>query len=210
MGVYVITNGEGVYIRKDETTGKYVTIPNFKMATQWDSIRKANSVLNNCIARSIRSDYAVQLLESSKFIEKENLNVQRDVYFENGTDGNLDEWISKINAVIDIIANSDTKQEELNRKLSNVDKKIVDVEHYIEFGKFNAYQGWMCFKMMQNLLRERRRYKNEIQAINLVKQYHFDNNSLVKLSKTISEIQHKRYTPRAIPELFIAGKKIII
>lgn len=91
---------------------------------------------------------------------------------------------------------------ELQSELSMVDKKIFDVKHYIEFGNFNAYQGWMCFKMLQNLLRQRRNYKNEIEVIQLINQSFTNKNSFMALPQRISEIKNKCYTPRAVPELF--------
>lgn len=206
MGVYVITDGEGGYIHRDETSGKYVLIRSFKKATQWDSAVKANGILNNSIAKSIRSGYAVQLVDTEKTVEKEDTSVQSRLCYRNIIDDNIAEWISKINTIMDVLSGSDTRQQELNSKLSDVDKEIVDVEHYIEFGKFNAYQGWMCFKMLQNRLRQRRKYKNEMQVLNLIKQCHFDKTAISALSQTISDIQNKCYTPRAFPELFRSGK----
>lgn len=206
MGVYVITNGEGSYIHRDEASSKYVPIRSFKKATQWDSITKANGILNNSIAKNIRSGYAVQLIDTDKTVEKEDMSVQSDICFRNITDDNIGEWLSKINTIMDVMSGSDARQQELNEKLSEVDKEIVDVEHYIEFGKFNAYQGWMCFKMLQNLLKQRRKYKNEMQVLNLIRQCRFDRNSLTALTQTISDIQNKCYTPRAFPELFRSGK----
>lgn len=206
MGVYVITNGEGSYIHRDEASGKYVPIRSFSKATQWDSIVKANGILNNSIAKNIRSGYAVQLVDTEKTVVKENTSVQNDLCFRNITDDNINEWLQKINTIMDVMSGADARQQELNSKLSEVDKEIVDVEHYIEFGKFNAYQGWMCFKMLQNLLKQRRKYKNEMQALNLIRQCRFDRNSLTALAQTISDIQNKCYTPRAFPELFRSGK----
>lgn len=206
MGVYVITNGEGSYIHRDEASGKYVPIRSFSKATQWDSIVKANGILNNSIAKNIRSGYAVQLVDTEKTVVKENTDVQNDICFRNILDDNIEEWLSKINTIMDVMSGSDARQQELNGKLSEIDKEIVDVEHYIEFGKFNAYQGWMCFKMLQNFLKQRRKYKNEMQVLNLIKQCRFDRNSLTALAKTISDIQNKCYTPRAFPELFRSGK----
>ena len=206
MGVYVITNGEGSYIHRDEASGKYVPIRSFSKATQWDSIVKANGILNNSIAKNIRSGYAVQLVDTEKTVVKENTDVQNDICFRNILDDSIEEWLSKINTIIDVMSGSDARQQELNGKLSEIDKEIVDVEHYIEFGKFNAYQGWMCFKMLQNLLKQRRKYKNEIQVLNLIRQCRFDRNSLTVLVQTISDIQNKCYTPRAFPELFRSGK----
>lgn len=206
MGVYVITNGEGSYIRRDETSGKYVPIRSFKKATQWDSIVKANGILHNSISKNIRAGYAVQLIDTDKTVEKEVIDVQHDICFRNIIDDNINEWLSKINTILDVMSNSDVRQQEINSQLSNVDKEIVDIEHYIEFGKFNAYQGWVCFKMLQNLLKQRRKYKNEMQVLNLIKQHGFDRDSLTTLAQTISDIQNKCYTPRAFPELFRSGR----
>lgn len=206
MGVYVITDGEGSYIRRDDASGKYVPIKSFKNAMKLDSIAKANSILNNSIAKNIRSRYAVQFIDTDNIVEKENMGVQNDICYRNIIDDNIDEWILKINTIIDVLSGSDARNRELNIKLSDIDKEIVDVEHYIEFGKFNAYQGWMCFKMLQNLLKQRRKYKNEMQVISLIKQLRFDKNSLTELSQKISDIRNKYYTPRAIPELFRCEK----
>lgn len=206
MGVYVLTDGKGSYIRKDETTGKYVPIRSFKHANQWDNILKAKSVLDNSIAKAIRKDYVVQLVDTEHIVEKEDLSKQSELVFREIEDDNISDWLSKINTIKDVLSGSDMRVSELTEKLSEVDREIVDVQHYIEFGKFNAYQGWMCFKMLQNMLQQRRKYKNEISVLNMIKQCKFDMNSLTALSQTISDATNKKYTPRAFPELFRSGK----
>ena len=206
MGVYVITNGDGSYIHRDETTGKYVPIRSFKQATQWDSVLKANSILNNSLPKTIRNDYAVQLIDTEHIVEKKDMTVQKELCFRNIEDDNISDWLDKINKIRDVLSGSDVRQTELSEKLSGIDKEIVDIEHYIEFGKFNAYQGWMCFKMLQNLLKQRRKIKNEQQVLNLIKQCKISGDSIAALAQVISDIQNKCYTPRAFPELFRSGK----
>ncbi len=206
MGVYVITNGEGSYIHRDESTGKYVPIRSFKKATQWDAVTKANSVLNNSVAKAIRSAYAVQLIDTEHIVEKEDMTVQQELCFKNIEDDNIADWLEKINLIREALSGSDARQNELNEKLSGISKEIVDIEHYIEFGKFNAYQGWMCFKMLQNLLKQRRKIKNEQQVLGLIKQCRINGDSIAALAQTVSDIQNKCYTPRAFPELFRSGK----
>lgn len=206
MGVYVITNGDGSYIHRDETTGKYVPIRSFKKATQWDSVMKANSILNNSVPKTIRKNYAVQLVDTEHTVEKKDMTVQKELCFKNIEDDNIADWLEKINQIKEVLSGSDARQLELNEKLSGIDKEIVDIEHYIEFGKFNAYQGWMCFKMLQNLLRQRRKIKNEQQVLGLIKQCKISADSISALSQTVSDIQNKCYTPRAFPELFRSGK----
>lgn len=202
MGVYVLTDGSGNYIRHDKLTGKYVPIRSFKQAQQWDSQQKAHSVLNNSLNKSIRSNYAVQLIDTENIVEKDDMSKQREICFRALEDSNIEEWLNKINIVMDALSGSDTRKNELLEKLSEIDKEIVDIEHYIEFGKFNCYQGWMCFKMLQNTLQQRRKYKNEIAVLNLIKQCKFNKESLEALSSTVADIQNKCYRPRAFPELF--------
>lgn len=207
MGVYVLTDGQGNYIRKDNLTGRYVPVRSFKQAQQWDSQVKAHSILNNSLAKSIRNNYAVQLIDTENIIEKDDMSKQKELCFRAIDDGNIDDWLEKVNTIMNILSGSNTRKDDLVAKLSEIDKEIVDIQHYIEFGKFNCYQGWMCFKMLQNTLRQRRKYKNEIAVLNLIKQCKFDKSSLEALSTTIADIQNKCYRPRAFPELFRGNER---
>ena len=113
MGVYVLTDGAGSYIRHDELTGKYVPIRNFKQAQQWDSQQKANSVLNNSVAKSIRSNYAVNLIDTEHIVEKDDMSKQQELCFRTLEDSNIEEWLNKINIVIeDYILNVQYQTEE--------------------------------------------------------------------------------------------------
>lgn len=207
MGVYVLTDGHGNYIRKDNSTERYVPVRSFKQAQQWDSQVKAHSVLNNSLKKSIRNNYAVQFFDTENIIVKDDIEKQKKLCFSVIEDDNIDDWLSKVNTIIDVLSGSDARKQELTVKLSEVDKEIVDIQHYIEFGKFNCCQGWMCFKMLQNTLQQRRKYKNEIAVLNLIKQCKFDKSSLEDLSTTIADIRNKCYRPRAFPELFMGNEK---
>lgn len=208
MSAYIITDGKGSYIHKDSGSGKYVPIKNIKKATRWDNISKANSVLHNCIPKNFRNDYCVLFLNTDKIIEKSNLDsVCNKISSDDATDSNIDNLISQIKSIIEVVPNAETRKQELNENLSIIDKKISDIEHYIEFGKFNAYQGWLCFKSLQSLLHKRRNLKNELQVIRLLSKHHLDKESLSDLSEMISNIQNNKiYTPRVLSELF-AGEQ---
>ena len=202
MGVYVLTDGKGSYIRKDNSTGRYVPIRSFKQAQRWSNQIKACSVLKNSLTKSIRDNYAVQFIDTKNIIEKNDMSKPKELCSRAIDDDNIDSWLNKVNTIINVLNSSDIRKDELTAKLSEIDKEIVDIHHYIEFGKFNCYQGWMCFKMLQNTLQQRRKYKNEITVLNLIKQCKFDKSSLETLPTTIADIQNKCYRPRAFPELF--------
>ncbi|UUV47084.1 hypothetical protein [Bacillus phage vB_BanS-Thrax5] len=65
--------------------------------------------------------------------------------------------------------------DELNREMSIIDKKIVDIEHAIEFVECNASMGYALFKKLQDAQRTRRIIKERIderrRMIAFVKQY---------------------------------------
>lgn len=205
MAYYVITDGNGNYIRHDVGTGKYVPIRSLKGAKQFDNILKANAVLKNSISSSIRSFYEVRLVDTSYQVDKitpESENKQSEIIFREVEDDNIQDWLSKINIIRDTLSGSGQRENELQEKLSEIDKEIVDINHYIEFGNYNACQGWRCFKMLQQLLRQRRKYKNELSVIQMIKACNFDPDAVSRLSDKISESTKKTYMPRAFPELF--------
>ena len=111
MGFYVLTDGQGNYIRKDNLTGKYVPIRNFKQAQQWDSQVKAHSILNNSLAKSIRNNYAVQLIDTKNIIEKDDMSKQQELCFRAIEDGNIDDWLEKVNTIMNVLSGSDTRKD---------------------------------------------------------------------------------------------------
>lgn len=213
---YVLTDGYDLYIRRDEYSGKYVPVRSKQKAEVFLTAKKAKSILNNAVPKNIRRAYKIQYLETGEIINGNPLNTSKpDVKKEKAEsitqvieDDNIKEWLAKISEVETLMTGSDQRLEDLYTKLSDVDKKIVDVQHYIELGtKFNAYQGWQCFKMMRELLLQRRKYKNEISVLNMIKQCKFDATSIKALSQAITDMSKRTYSPRAIPDLFKEGIK---
>lgn len=57
-------------------------------------------------------------------------------------------------------------KEELLNQLSIVDKKKTDIEHYIELSlDLNGAQGYNAYKLLREVLRERREIKDKIDEI---------------------------------------------
>lgn len=54
------------------------------------------------------------------------------------------------------------KEEISSRKIcSECDKQIADLQHYIEFGTYNAVDGWKILKLYREILDKRRDAKNK-------------------------------------------------
>ena len=200
MGFYVLSNGEGTYIT--QSGGKYVQIRSFNKAMRFADLKRAMNILNSSISKSIRSHYIPEFHETSEQIDKSSVDKQNEICFRAIENSEISEWQDRIKELLELFGGTDERFSELTNKLSNVDKEITDVQHYIEFGQFNCYQGWLCFKMLQNLLQQRRQYKNEIQVIQRIKECKISKSSIDTLSTVVSDIQNKLYTPRKFPELF--------
>ena len=99
-----------------------------------------------------------------------------------------------VNTVFADIAN---RKVTLNNKLSEVDRKICDVLHYIEFNKLNACDGYKTYKMIREYRLERRAIKDEIEMLDDVY-----NNITKLIEESINRLSNRKYKPRELPELF--------
>ena len=94
------------------------------------------------------------------------------------------------------------RKNKLSGDLSNIDKEITDIQHYIEFGNFNAYQGWLAFSMLRHRLKKRRKIKNEFQILSQIGECKINSAMVNDIQAAIHKINNKSYTPRVLPELF--------
>lgn len=85
--------------------------------------------------------------------------------------------------------------------LSIADQKITDINHYIEFNKLNACQGYKMSKLLQDTLKECREIKNELEILGQVNGFSMKSISNGKI-KTACNIKQKKYKPRVLKELF--------
>lgn len=57
------------------------------------------------------------------------------------------------------------KREVLSVQMSDVDKELSDVYHYIELSNLNAAQGYKAYKDLQQVLKRRRAIKNDMALV---------------------------------------------
>ncbi len=200
MRKYVITNGD-YYIRKDDKTNKYVPVHSLKYALQFDGEMQAKAILKNSISKSVKQGYFVKTLEFTSEITV-NQDKQKELCAKEVQQANIGEFADKVKDIARVLSHAQTRKAELLSKLSDIDKQVVDIEHYIEFGKFNACQGFMAFKMLQNALQQRREYKREIEMLSQVEECRLNVTAIATFASKIAGIENKVYTPRVLSELF--------
>ena len=182
MGYYVLTNGEGSYITLDKGGNKYVPIRSSNAAHKFPDLKRAMNVLNNSITTSIRSHYMPEYHKTEEIVEKIETERQNEICFREIENNEIADWQKRIMQLLDLFGGTDNRTSELS--------------------EFNAYQGWICFKMLQNLLQQRRQYKNEMQVLQKIKSCPISKEAIKALSDSVAEAQNKVYKPRKFTELF--------
>lgn len=211
MIYYVLSDRNGYYIRKDDFSQKFVPVRNKKLAEKWTQRVKAANILNNALPKNIRKQYQILEVEEKEALPQKKAcrdtvtpkeNVAKAIANEPFGDDQLEKWATGISSMTDFAMDAEQRKEELAQKLSDVDKEITDIYHYIEFGTFNAYQGWLAFNMLRQRLRKRRKIKNELEVVTQLGECKITSAMLVDIKNAINEIGNKKYAPRALTSLF--------
>ena len=160
MNVFIIEDCHGSYIRKDANTGKFVAIRSRAAAAQWEDYSKAMNVLNNCLTREQKRKYIVSELfipdrpqhepqqpkqpkpqeqahsplipqkkaEDKPTTDKRQLLAQM---VEDVKVIGMAPWEVSLSGLLQFAQGSESKITKLSDDLSNIDKEIVDLQHYI-------------------------------------------------------------------------------
>lgn len=206
MIVYVLSDGAGRYIRKDNGTGKYVSVKGEKYALQFQSADNALKILYNSVPKTIRDNFGVEEIQIEDVKITKDMSVVKSIINKNIIDDEIASWLSKVDAFVGLAESVETRIEELVELLSTTDKEICDIQHFIEFGKLNAYQGWLATSMLQNRLRQRRKFKDELAALNLIKSCKIESKAIENLHKAVDGLGERKYSPRVLSELFPDAK----
>lgn len=98
-------------------------------------------------------------------------------------------------------------QNNLNEMLSEVDKEICDIMHYLEFNELNDTDMIKASKMLQERRRHRREIKDEMEKTALMRSTFLDGAFGIKVQQSLEfmeKMKHRQYTPRKLTELFAA------
>ena len=97
-------------------------------------------------------------------------------------------------------------QEYFENVVKHEEEKTMDILHLLEFNDFDAADGWAYAKMLQGCRRRRRDAKDRLVAMRTLKEEQPE----VDLSTTMQQLSRsdtRKYTPRAIPEIFTGKMK---
>lgn len=197
-GFFVIKNSKGKYYSLPENGNPCFTTT-ATAAYTWTRYNRALKYLQICLKDN--PDYHVEMVEDQNkrinkyLIEYVDHNLQEDIkYFS------VDSWIKYLSDATDGFTDLSPLLAYATNKKQEIEKVIRDLRHYIEFGDFNAYQGYKLFSLLQNLLRQRRHYKDILFMLENIAENTNETNYIYWLA---IQLKNRGYKPRILKSMFI-------
>lgn len=175
--------GDDGYISNSNGTG---VTPNRDNAYLWSTPEAAENVLRDARNRKessghprIGNDFEVAAV---KLYEKD---IPDDIIMD----------LEVVKQFIDIVVDSADREQDLKDALSNVDRQLSDIEHFIEFTDLNARDGFKIYSKMKHLRRYRRDIKYRLKIIDCINSQNIDPEVLKRM---ILYFKNLTYQPREI------------
>jgi len=89
----------------------------------------------------------------------------------------------------------------LSDNIQKLDLEIIDIQHAIEFNKVDIVGGYKYYKMLHDILVQRREYKDELKKINIIRGT-LSKDMVDTMIRSLDGIDTQQYQPRILGELF--------
>lgn len=191
--MYVLSNKKGQYICKNRFKDghsvheTYSVTTNVDNAETWEDENKARNIAKSCLDKLLKSKgfEPVKKKTPSQTTGKEEEKIVVN-------ERELQELLNDIVRAGKLMHDIESKREYLSQALSNVDKEITDIHHWIELGRFNAYQGYQAFAKLKVRLEKRRSIKNGMAILR----------AMSGVETAVYNAENRNYRPRILSDLF--------
>lgn len=200
MANYVITDGTR-WIMKDRK-GKYVPTSFITLADLYTK-KQADAICNNSLSKALRGIFHVEKVndvipKQIKPVTEKDIDETEKVMVSE----NIQHWLNKVSDLNGLANEALNRKDELVQSLSNIDKELCDVLHYIEFCNLNAAQGYKAYKMIKERRIIRRNIKNELNVLNIILSKKISETATDEINKCVAGMDKRTYEPRVLKELF--------
>jgi hypothetical protein len=193
------------------TNGNKLTVTSdISKAYQIDEETKAHNILES-IPKSLRK-FCWEIIYIDDSENKENINAINNInIYELNNDIsikglNCDEFLEQTQNTVSQMSKIlfDKKQEYkthkteytmLSKLLSETDKELVDIDHFLEFNNFSASKGYKILALRKKLINQRRKIKNSM----FIYEQFMSITNVQQISNAISSIDNlggRQYVPR--------------
>lgn len=190
--MYVLYNQK--YYLMQNTIKQFVPTPELNEAFQFNDKTKAENSLANLPKQMRNLGYFVQQVDTpTKPLEIDGFDKSELV--------NYDSALAQIGSFCDLHDQLVARATWVEYKLQEVENKIQDVLHAIEFNSYNARDGYKIYKLLHDLRVERRKYKDE-QIIADVMKSGFAGSNWELVRTRVDDLKDRQYHVRNLEELF--------
>lgn len=190
--MYVLYNQK--YYLMQNAIKQWTPTPELNESFQFNDKTKADNALANLPKQMRNLGYFVQQIDvPSKPLEIDG--------FDNSELVNYDSALAQIGSFCDLHDQLIARATWVEYKLQEVENKIQDVLHAIEFNSYNARDGYKIYKLLHNLRLERRKYKDE-QIIADVMKSGFAGSNWELARTRVDDLKDRQYHVREMEELF--------
>lgn len=190
--MYVLYNNK--YYLMQNAIKQFVPTTELSEAFQFFDKTKAENALANLPKQTRNLGYFVIQIS----------NTDKPVDFDQFADielVNYDSALAQISSFCDLHDQLVARAPWIDHKLTEVDNKIQDVLHAIEFNSYNARDGYKIYKLLHDLRIERRKYKDEIFIRELIDD-NIHNVDWGKFRSRVKDVKDRQYHVREMEELF--------
>lgn len=190
--MYVLYNNK--YYLMQNAIKQFVPTTELNESFQFTDKTKAENALANLPKQTRNLGYFVIQIS----------NTDKPVDFDQFTDielVNYDSALAQIGSFCDLHDQLVVRAPWIDHKLTEVDNKIQDVLHAIEFNSYNARDGYKIYKLLHDLRLERRKYKDE-QIIADVMKSGFAGSNWELVRTRVDDLKDRQYHVREMEELF--------
>lgn len=198
MTKYAITNKDKtVWVYQNK--GSYTLTTDKARALIFDSKPAAEAVFKSNLSKLIKSKGVTVQTVGVQIEGTETKSEPKVVTVPSPTESS--KYI--ISVLSEAVAKLNVRHQELVDQESKYDCQKTDIEHYIEFnaGKLNACDGYKAYKLLQDVLLERRKIKDELQIIQVVRD-RMNVEDIANVEQKIKELEARIYKPRELTYLF--------
>lgn len=192
MMMYVLYNQK--YYLMQNAIKQFIPTTELNEAFQFNDKTKAENALANLPKQTRNLGYFVIQIS----------NTDKPVDFDQFTDielVNYDSALAQIGSFCDLHDQLVARAPWIDHKLTEIENKIQDVLHAIEFNSYNARDGYKIYKLLHDLRIERRKYKDEIFIRELIDDNIHDAD-WGKFRSRVKDVKDRQYHVREIEELF--------
>ena len=191
--MYVLYNQK--YYLMQNAIKQFIPTTELNEAFQFNDKTKAENALANLPKQMRNLGYFVQQIDApSKPVDFDQFNSELELV-------NYDSALAQISSFCDLHDQLVARAPWIDHKLTEVENKIQDVLHAIEFNSYNARDGYKMYKLLHDLRLERRKYKDE-QIIADVMKSGFASSNWELARTRVDDLKNRQYHVRNLEELF--------